>query len=141
MANGNKDGLTDEEKRSYVSLWAIAASHFVIGSDLMKLDDYGVSPLTNEEIISSNQSGIAGKRLVSTPTTQVFYQNLPDGSYNVGLFNIGSSTHNVSVKWADLGIQGSAAVHDMWSHQNLGSMEYKNDNSSSYTRLGNGKKE
>ncbi|MBI0579116.1 alpha-galactosidase [Neobacillus cucumis] len=120
VANGNKDGLTKEEKRSYVSLWAIAASHFVIGSDLTKLDDFGISLLTNDEIIGVNQSGVAGKRLFKTPTSQVFYQKLPDGSYNIGLFNTGSSKQNVEVNWSDLGIHGSASVHDMWSHQDLG---------------------
>lgn len=123
VANGRLDGLTDDEKRSYVTLWAIAASHFVIGSDLTKLDDYGVSLLTNDEIIGADQSGVAGLRLSSTPTSQVFYQKLPDGSYNVALFNTGSSTQNVSVNWEDLGIHGSALVHDMWSHQDLGSKD------------------
>ncbi|MGG3468421.1 glycoside hydrolase family 27 protein [Neobacillus pocheonensis] len=123
VANGSKDGLTEEEKRSYVSLWAIAASHFVIGSDLTKLDTYGISLLTNDEIIGANQSGIPGKRLFKTANTQVFYQKLPDGSYNIGLFNTGVSPQDVSVKWADLDIEGTAEVHDMWSHQDLGSMD------------------
>jgi hypothetical protein len=123
VANGSKDGITDEEKRSYVSLWAIAASQFVIGNDLTKLDDYGISLLTNDEIIGVNQSGVAGKRLYKTPESQVFYQSLPDGSYNIGVFNTSSSTQDISVKWADIGIQGNAFVHDMWSHEDLGSLE------------------
>lgn len=123
VANGTKDGLTKAEKRSYVSLWAIAASHFMIGSDLTKLDDYGVSLLTNDEIIGADQSGVAGKRLYKTAETQVFYQKLPDGSFNIGLFNTGAAKHNVTVKWADLNIEGLAAVHDMWSHQDLGNVE------------------
>jgi hypothetical protein len=123
VANGNKDGLTKEEKRSYVSLWAIAASHFVIGSDLTKLDDYGITLLTNDEIIGANQSGIAGKRLFRTSISQVFYQNLPDGSYNIGLFNTGLSTQKIKVNWSDLGINGLATVHDLWSHKDLGSMD------------------
>lgn len=123
VANGGKDGLTEEEKRSYVTLWAIASSQFVIGNDLTKLDDYGISLLTNDEIIGANQSGAAGKRLYKTAASQVFYQKLPDGSYNIGLFNTGPSSQNVSVKWADLGVEGSAMVHDMWSHQDLGSMD------------------
>lgn len=123
VANGDKDGLTNDEKISYVSLWAIAASQFVIGNDLTKLDDFGVSLLTNDEIIGVNQSGVAGKRLYKKNGAQVFYQSLPDGSYNIALFNTSSSTHDVSFKWTDLEIQGSASVHDMWSHQDLGRMD------------------
>ncbi|MEH7334704.1 alpha-galactosidase [Neobacillus drentensis] len=120
VANGSKDGLTEKEKRSYVSLWAIAASHFVIGSDLSKLDDYGISLLTNDEIIGANQSGIPGKQLFKTEDSQIFYQKLQDGSYNIGLFNTGTSTQQVTVNWSDLHIDGPALVHDMWSHQDLG---------------------
>jgi hypothetical protein len=120
VANGSEDGLTEDEKRSYVSLWAIAASHFVIGSNLSKLDHLGISLLTNDEIIAANQSGVAGKRLFKTSTSQVFYQNLSDGSYNIGLFNTSPSTQNVTVNWSDLGFKGAASVHDMWSHQELG---------------------
>jgi hypothetical protein len=123
VANGNKDGITNDEKRSYVSLWAIAASQFVIGNDLTKLDDFGVNLLTNDEIIGVNQSGVAGKRLFKKMDSQVFYQSLPDGSYNLALFNTGASTQNVNVKWEDLGIKGSAFVRDLWNHQDLGSME------------------
>jgi hypothetical protein len=123
VANGSKDGLTNEEKISYVSLWAIAASQFVIGNDLTKLDDFGLSLLTNDEILGVNQSGGAGKRLYKKGDTQVFYQSLPDGSYNIALFNTGSSTLDVTVKWTDLGIKGAALVRDLWSHQDLGSMD------------------
>jgi hypothetical protein len=123
VANGSKDGLTKDEKISYVSLWAIAASQFVIGNDLTSLDDFGISLLTNDEILGVNQSGVAGKRLYKTSDSQVFYQSLPDGSYNIALFNTSKSNTDVTVKWKDLGIQGSAFVRDLWSHQDLGSME------------------
>jgi hypothetical protein len=66
---------------------------------------------------------VAGKRLYKETDSQVFYQSLPDGSYNLALFNTGSSTQNVSVKWEDFGIKGSAFVRDLWNHQDLGSME------------------
>ncbi|WP_052352864.1 alpha-galactosidase [Neobacillus dielmonensis] len=120
VANGSKDGLTNEEKRSYVSLWAIAASHFVIGNDLTKLDDFGIALLTNDEILAANQSGKAGKRLSNKFGIQVFYQTLPDGSYNIGLFNTDKTVKEVSVNWSDIGIDGTAKVRDMWSHQDLG---------------------
>ncbi|PLS05387.1 alpha-galactosidase [Neobacillus cucumis] len=123
VANGSKDGLTEDEKRSYVSLWAIATSHFVIGSELTKLDNYGLSLLTNDEIIDVNQSGVAGKRLSKTSTSQVFYQELPDGSYNIGLFNTGLKTQNIEVHWEELGFQGFAMVRDLWSHEDVGNFE------------------
>ncbi|WP_171687163.1 NPCBM/NEW2 domain-containing protein [Paenibacillus planticolens] len=120
VANGANDGLTDDEKQTYVSLWAIGASHFYFGSDLTNLDDYGVRLMTNDEIIAVNQSGVAGKRLSNSSSAQVFYQKLPDGSFNVALFSTGGSSANVTVNWSDLGIQGPAWVRDLWSHSEQG---------------------
>lgn len=33
-----------------------------------------------------------------------------DGTYTVGLFNLGGSTANVTARWSDLGFTGSATV-------------------------------
>jgi len=123
VANGAADGLTADEKQSHVSLWAIAASHFYIGNDLTKLDEEGVKLLTNPEIIAVNQSGMAGKRLSMTPKSQVFYQKLPDGTYNVALFATGSSGAKVGVSWSELGIEGPAKVRDLWTRTDLGTLD------------------
>ena len=52
---------------------------------------------------------------------QVWAAHNPDGSVTVALFNLGSSTATVTAKWSDLGLSGSAAVRDLWSHTALGS--------------------
>jgi Alpha galactosidase A/Alpha galactosidase C-terminal beta sandwich domain len=123
VANGSMDGLTNDEKQSHVSLWAIASSHFYMGSDLTKLDDFGVQLLTNDEVIAVNQSGVAGKRLYRTRESQVFYQKLPDGTYYVALFNTGTKRRKVHIKWSDLDIHGSARIRDLWYHKELGTYD------------------
>src|SRR5205807_3527959 len=37
--------------------------------------------------------------------------------------NLGSSRAKVSANWTDLGFSGLAAVHDLWSHSNLGNFK------------------
>ena len=121
VGNGSKDGLTNDERQSYMTLWAISAAPISIGDDLTSLDSYGVSLLTNDSVLKIDQEGVAAAPLVAGGTTQVWRAYEPDGSYTVGLFNLGSSSSTVSVNWTDLGFTGSATVTDLWSQSSLGS--------------------
>lgn len=49
------DGLTKPERQSYMTLWSIAKSPLYSGDDLTELDAYGVSLLTNREVLRVNQ--------------------------------------------------------------------------------------
>ncbi len=121
VGNGGSDGLTNDERQSYMTLWAISAAPISIGDDLTSLDSYGVSLLTNNAVLHVDQEGVAAAPLVPGGTTQVWRAYEPDGSYTVALFNLGSSSSTVSVNWTDLGFTGSATVSDLWSQSSLGS--------------------
>jgi hypothetical protein len=43
-----------------------------------------------------------------------------DGSDTVALFNLGNTAAPVTANWADLGLDGTADIHDLWSHTNEG---------------------
>jgi hypothetical protein len=121
VGNGEMDGLTKAERQSYVTLWAISKSPLFTGDDLTRLDDYGVSLLTNQEVIAVDQNDSPVARPV-TPMgdQQVWAAGNPDGSYTVALFNLGASPATVTADWASLGFRGNASVRDLWSHQNIG---------------------
>lgn len=122
VGNGSKDGLTNDERQSYMTLWAISAAPLSVGDDLTSLDSYGVSLLTNDSVLHIDQEGVAAAPLVAGGTTQVWRSYEPDGSYTVALFNLGSASSTVSVNWTDLGFTGSASVTDLWSQSSLGSV-------------------
>jgi hypothetical protein len=121
VGNGTMDGITDTERQSYMSLWAIEAAPLYSGDDLTKLDSYGLSLLTNDEVIAVDQAGIPARPVSQATDQQVWYAKNPDGSYTVGLFNLGAQPATVTANWSDLGITGSASVRDLWQHSNLGS--------------------
>ena len=58
---GAMDGITDAERQSYATLWAIESAPLYSGDDLTKLDAYGLSLLTNDEVIAVNQAGNPAK--------------------------------------------------------------------------------
>jgi hypothetical protein len=125
VGNGAMDGLTKAERQSYMTLWAINKAPLYTGDDLTKLDSYGVSLLTNQEVIAVDQNDSPVARPV-TPVgdQQVWAAKNSDGSYTVALFNLGASPAAVTANWASFGFTGNASVRDLWNKQNLGT--YKN---------------
>jgi hypothetical protein len=120
VGNGEMDGITQDERQSYMTLWAIEASPLYIGDDLTKLDAYGMSLLTNDEAIAINQAGIPAKPVSQSSEQQTWYARNADGSYTVALFNLGSAPATATANWSDLGITGKAQVRDIWSRRDLG---------------------
>jgi hypothetical protein len=119
VGNGQMDGITDAERQSYMTLWAIEAAPLYAGDDLTKLDSYGLSLLTNDEVIAVDQAGIAAKPLSQSTQQQTWYARNSDGSYTVALFNLGDSTATVTANLAQLGVTGSVKVRDLWSRKDL----------------------
>jgi alpha-galactosidase len=120
VGNGTMDGLTKDERRTAATLWAVSAAPFYIGNDMTKLDAYGLELLTNREVIAVNQAGRPAQPVSTKTNRQTWYSLNADGSYTVALFNLGTTEANMTVNWADLGLDGSAQVRDLWAKQNLG---------------------
>lgn len=122
VGNGTMDGLTPDERRTTVTLWAIGASPLYVGDDLTKLDALGRELLTNREVLAVQE---AGRPLWQDAggEAQVWHADQADGSLVVALFNLSDTkTQNVTARWEALGIVGAAQVRDLWSHTDLGTM-------------------
>lgn len=123
VGNGEMDGLTRDERRAYMTLWAISAATLYTGDDLTKLDAYGIKLLTNREVIAIDQQGVAARPVTPTGTGQVWGLRNTDGSYTIALFNLGSFAQPVSARWTSFGFSGRADVRDVWEGRNLGTRD------------------
>jgi hypothetical protein len=119
VGNGSADGLTDTEKQTAITIWAMANSPLYLGGDLTQLDALAKSAFTNDELLAVDQSG--------HPTIQktggfhpVWIADGGDGDYYVALYNFTAFPNRVDVRWSDLGFKNAVAVRDVWSHTNLG---------------------
>ena len=115
---GAMDGLTDAERQSYMTFWAINSAPLFAGDDLTKLDAYGLKLLTNREVIAINQSGNPARPLDQDQLQQVWYAQNADGSTTVALFNLADAPATVTGDFGRLGITGKATVRDIWAGQN-----------------------
>ncbi|HEY3608456.1 MAG TPA: NEW3 domain-containing protein, partial [Pseudonocardiaceae bacterium] len=121
VGNGANDGLTLDERKTQFSLWALAASPLILGTDLTNLDPTDLSLLRNTDVLAVDQDAIDAKRLANDGTTQVFAKQEVGGDAVVGLFNTGDAPAAVSTTTAALGLPASRQYRltDLWSHATL----------------------
>ena len=116
--------LSPDEQYTHVSLWSLLAAPLLIGCDLNLMDDFTLNLLTNREVIAVNQdiAGIQGKRIYKDDNRMfdVFAKPLSDGSYAVGLFNLGEDEQSISIDWDMLGVTGKQVVRNLWEQQDIG---------------------
>jgi len=113
--------LTPNEQYTHISLWCLLSSPLLIGCDLTKLDDFTINLLTNDEVLEVNQDelGKQAGRLAKDGEGEVWAKPMADGSWAVGLFNLGSSPLPVTADLSLLGITGQATVRDLWRQKDL----------------------
>jgi hypothetical protein len=112
------DGLTEAERQSYMTFWAINAAPLFVGDDITKLDPYGLKLLTNREVIAINQAGNPARPLNQDQLQQTWYAKNADGSTTVALFNLADTPATVTGGFDELGVTGKATVRDVWANQN-----------------------
>lgn len=127
---GAMDGLSDVQRKTAATLWAVGGAPFYVGDDLTRLDTFGLALLTNERVLDIVRSGRplrplasgaldAGAEMVLTGR-QVWTRTDRDGSALVALFNTGPTERTVSVALEQVGIASAARVVDVWSGEALG---------------------
>jgi alpha-galactosidase len=114
--------LTPDEQYTHVSLWALLAAPLIFSGDLMRLDEFTLGLLTNDEVIDVDQDplGKPGRRVRKDGDTEVWARELEDGTLAVGLFNRGELQAPVAARWTDLGIAGPRIVRDLWRQKDAG---------------------
>jgi hypothetical protein len=119
IGNGADDGLTPDERMTQMSLWSLAASPLLLGSDLTHLDPVDLKMLKNKDVLAVDQDGIDARRISDGENSQVFAKTEPDGDAVVGLFNTGSAPREVATTAAALGLPAARdyALDDLWSHR------------------------
>lgn len=115
--------LTPDEQYTHISLWTLLASNMLIGCDIAQMDDFTVSLLCNHEVNAVNQDilGKQAQRVVLDGSIQIWSRPLSDGSYAVGIFNVGPSDARVDFKkyFKEMGIGSLQSVRDLWRQKDL----------------------
>jgi alpha-galactosidase len=126
MLEVGNGGMTDDEYRAHMSLWAIQAAPLIAGNDLRGMSEATRIILTNPEVIKVDQDSLGAQGILvseseSTPELQVWAKPLKNGTHAVVLLNRSEKADTISVELSRVGIRtDSASVRDLWSHAEIG---------------------
>ena len=116
--------LNEEESTTQLVMWSEMASPLIIGSDPRTLPASMVKTLKNPEIVGVNQDslGIQGVRVATSGTTDTYSKVLSrTGDRAVVLLNRGETPTQMTLNFADAGLQGRVSIRDIRARADRGS--------------------
>jgi len=116
MLEVGNGGMSLEEYRTHMSLWALMAAPLLLGDDVRKVQPDILTLLSNRDVIVIDQDrlGRQGLPLRRLGDIEIWTRPLADGALAVGVFNRSAEAKTVTVDWADLGLKRPRALRDVW---------------------------
>ena len=119
----------DEERMSSISLQLMAGGPVSIADNPIdaSVRNYDLPSLLkfaqNKEMLALNADGFVGQPLsddLSSPNSQIWYGQMKNGDWVVGLFNREDTPQQRTVGLSQLGIIGQMKMRDLWLHEDVG---------------------
>jgi alpha-galactosidase len=114
-------GLTADESRSQLSLWAEMGAPMILSDDVTQLSAASVADLGNSAVIAVDQDSLGhpGYVVSQNGTLDVLTRPLAGGDRSVAILNRSGSTVSASTTTAAVGFTGGSGctfgVKDLWS--------------------------
>ena len=117
------DGLTVHGRQTVLSLWALASSPQILGTNLTQLCRADLRLLMNRAVLSVEQDGIDASMIVNNTTEKVIAKTERSGDVVVGLFNPTTKPEVISTTASAIGLPagGHYRLANLWTHQVTGS--------------------
>lgn len=124
MLEVGNGGMTGDEYRTHMSLWAMLRAPLIAGNDLRQMTDETKSILMNADVIAIDQDAAAKPvQILSVDgKSEVLVRPLTGNAVAVGLFNRGDQPAQISFRWDSLhlgaGLGGRVMeARDLWKHE------------------------
>lgn len=115
---------TDAERETVVSLQLMAGGPVTVADQYNTIGD-NLKFYTNSELLALNTDKFVGKPLsdkLNDKNNEVWFGQMSDGDYIVGLFNRDDSSRTYSLDLSTLGISGEWKMRDLWRHADEGTV-------------------
>lgn len=109
--------LNQNQMRTFIGQRALAASPLLIGGDLLTMDDFSYSLLTNREMLACNQNGMTGVNVYRAGNIDVWLtpHKLDPRMGWIGIFNRTTTDRKVTLTKQDLGFIAFEASYNLIS--------------------------
>jgi alpha-galactosidase len=122
MLEVGNGGMTADEYRTHMSLWAILAAPLLAGNDLAAMSDETRAMLTNRDVLAVDQDALGkqGDRVSVEGPIEVWSRPLAGGAAAIGIFNRSSAPLAAHVDFAKAGFTHGVKARDLWKGTDLG---------------------
>jgi len=114
--------LTRDEQRTMITLWSMARSPLMMGGNLLELDEWTKSLLTNAEVLAVDQNSKENQQALMDGDLVIWTARSESGNgFYVAVFNTGDSELSVDRSWREVGLEKETYhVRDLWQKKNVG---------------------
>ena len=112
-------GMTPDEYRTHMSLWAIFAAPLLAGNDVSGMTEDTKSILLNKEVIAVDQdpTGMQGHRADKTGDVEYYARPLDNGDMALVVVNRAEASMSIKIPWTEMHIPPGTKVRDLWKHE------------------------
>ncbi len=119
MLEVGNSGLTYDQSRAHMSLWAVLNAPLLAGNDLRDMPQSTVDKLTDPDVLAVNQdwAGAQGRKVRDDGDVEVWAKPMSGGGAAVVLLNRGDAAQTVTTSASELDIDGSGSyeLRDVWA--------------------------
>ena len=110
-------GMTTDEYRTHMSLWAIFAAPLLAGNDVRGMTADTRSILMNKDAIAIDQDplGQQGQLAFKRDDVEYWKRTLSGNGVAMAAVNRGDAPMSVKIPWKDLGIESAVVFKEVWS--------------------------
>jgi alpha-galactosidase len=107
--------LTPEEQRTMLTLWAMARSPLILGSNLTLLDADTLGLITNRELLRIDQRAISSREVMNQDGLVAWTANLTGGDNALAIFNLTDRPLQIKKELTEFGLAaGPWSGADVW---------------------------
>ena len=121
MLEVGNGGMTRDEYRTHMALWAMQAAPLIMGHDLRRMTDDTRRLLAMRAVIAIDQDrlGEQGHRIRRAEGIELWRKRLSDGSVAVAIFNRTTLAQRAHLLPEDSGLAGPVRVRDLFENREL----------------------
>ena len=117
MLEVGNGGMTTDEYRTHMSLWAMFAAPLLAGNDVRNMSADTRSILMNKDVIAIDQDPLGKQGTLALKRDDVDYwkRELSGNGVAIAAVNRGNAAASVKIPWKELGIDGNSVFKDVWN--------------------------
>lgn len=119
-------GLNEAQKRTFMTMRAMAASPLFMGGNLPGTDEYSFELLTDADMLACNRNGVTGRLVTFTDWTSTWlvrHNSDADSGWFCVFNRDGDNPRGITVDAETLGISPDSRLYDIWKKSEIGNLQ------------------